>query len=121
MRWVMAKSDAAAGCRLSEEKERTILETLPVEEETQDLAEFFKVFGDPGRLRLLFTLRQGEFCVHDLSRLAGMNQTAVSHQLKTLRQARLVKYRKEGKHVFYSLDDNHIKEILDTGLNHLGD
>ena len=77
---------------------------------TQDLSEFFRVFGDPTRLKILSILDGKELCVHVIADIIDMQQTAVSHQLKILRQSRLVKYRKNGKHVFYSLNDNHIKE-----------
>ena len=96
-----------------------IQDAIPVEEETQDLSEFFKVFGDPTRLKILFLLEGHELCVHVIAEIIDMQQTAVSHQLKILRQSRLVKYRKEGKHVFYSLNDNHIKDLLRTGLEHI--
>ncbi len=92
---------------------------IPVEEEMQDLSEFFKVFSDPTRLKILFILEKQELCVHIIAEALEMQQTAISHQLKILRQSRLVKYRKEGKHVYYSLNDNHIKEILKTGLEHI--
>jgi len=114
----MAATDKKISCNLTEGKAEELKKRLPVEEEIQDLAEFFKVFGDPTRIRILFLLKQGEYCVHDISCLIEMNQTAVSHQLKSLRQARLVKYRKDGKQVFYSLNDSHIEDILAIGLDH---
>ena len=92
---------------------------VPVDEETQDLAEFFKVFGDPTRIKILSVLRDKELCVHVIAQALEMHQTAISHQLKVLRQSRLVRYKKEGKHVFYSLNDNHIDEMLKTGLEHI--
>ena len=92
---------------------------VPVDEETQDLSELFKVFSDPTRLKILSILDGRELCVHIIADVIDMQQTAVSHQLKILRQSRLVKYRKEGKHVYYSLNDNHIKELLRIGLEHI--
>lgn len=83
------------------------------------LAEFFKVFGDATRVKILNALFSSEMCVCDISALLGMNQSAISHQLRTLKQARLVKNRREGKVVYYSLDDEHIKHIFDQGLNHI--
>ncbi len=83
------------------------------------LAEFFKVFADPSRISLLHALHAAELCVCDLSETLGMSQSAVSHQLRLLRAARLVKYRRQGKMAFYSLDDGHIAEILRAGLDHL--
>jgi ArsR family transcriptional regulator len=114
----MPVTDKQKSCNLTEKEAEDLRKLLPIDEEIQDLAEFFKVFGDPTRIRILFLLKQGEYCVHDISNLINMNQTSVSHQLKSLRQARLVKYRKEGKHVFYSLNDSHIKDILAIGLDH---
>jgi len=84
-----------------------------------DLAEFFKMFGDPTRLRILHALSVAEMCVCDLCEYLGMNQSAVSHQLKILRQSRLIKYRREGRNVYYSLDDEHIGQIMKVGLEHL--
>lgn len=117
----MTDAEKKVSCNLTEKQADLLRKKLPVDEEIQDLAEFFKVFGDPSRIRILFLLKEGEFCVHDISTMAEMNQTAVSHQLKSLRQARLVKYRKDGKQVFYSLNDEHIDEIIAIGLNHLSE
>ncbi len=96
-----------------------IKDFIPVDEEVQDLAEFFRVFGDPTRIKILSLLSEKALCVHSISGALDMQQTAISHQLKILRQSRLVRYRKEGRHVFYSLCDNHIKEIISTGLEHI--
>ena len=85
----------------------------------QDLAEFFKIFGDATRIRILQTLLEGERNVGDLADVLEMSQSAVSHQLRVLRQNDLVKYRKEGKTVFYSLDDEHIRMVLEQGMTHL--
>lgn len=84
-----------------------------------NLAEFFKVFGDPTRIKIINALFSSEMCVCDISALLNMNQSAISHQLRTLKQARLVKSRRDGKVVYYSLDDEHIKQIFDQGLNHV--
>ncbi|MDC7222335.1 MAG: metalloregulator ArsR/SmtB family transcription factor [Spirochaetales bacterium] len=108
-------------CRINQEKADKLTEKIPVDEEMQDLAEFIKVFGDPSRLSILFHLREEALCVHDLSQLTGMQQTAVSHQLKMLRQMRLVKYHKEGRMAVYSLNDSHISQILDIGLRHIAE
>jgi ArsR family transcriptional regulator len=115
------KEDRQISCHLTEKEAERLKRGLPVEEEIQDLSEFFKIFGDPTRIRILFLLKSGEFCVHDISVLVDMQQTAVSHQLKLLRHSRLVKYRKEGKKVFYSLDDEHIEKILAVGLEHFNE
>lgn len=88
-------------------------------QDQEKLTTLFKVFGDKTRLSILCALEQEELCVCDLSALLGMTISAVSHQLKVLREARLVKFRKEGKVVFYSLDDDHVKTIFDQGLIHM--
>lgn len=84
-----------------------------------ELAEFFRVFGDSTRIRILYSLIEGELCVQDLAQVLGISQSAVSHQLQTLRANRLVKYRREGKTVYYSLADNHIFSIISQGMEHL--
>jgi ArsR family transcriptional regulator len=86
-----------------------------------DLAELFKVFGDTTRVKILYALFNSEMCVCDIAALLGMTSSAISHQLRVLKQARLVKYRKEGKIVYYSLDDDHIKQIFDQGLLHINE
>lgn len=83
------------------------------------LAEFFKIFGDPARLRILTVLQPGNLSVTDLAEKVEMSQSAVSHQLRMLKQARVVKVRREGKNLFYSLDDEHIDIILKLGMEHI--
>lgn len=95
--------------------------SMPGEETLYDLAELFKVFGDTTRIKILCALFESEMCVCDISALLGMNQSAISHQLRVLKQARLVKYRKDGKVVYYSLDDEHVKQIFDQGLVHINE
>ncbi len=92
---------------------------MPVEENLYDLAELFKVFGDTTRIKILYALTASDMCVCDIAVLLNMTQSAISHQLRVLKQAKLVKYRKEGKVVFYSLDDEHVKTIFDQGLIHV--
>lgn len=92
---------------------------IPEEETLYDLADLFKVLGDSTRIKILCALFQSEMCVCDISALLNMTQSAISHQLRVLKQARLVKYRKEGKVVYYSLDDDHVKGIFDQGLIHI--
>jgi ArsR family transcriptional regulator len=94
-------------------------ENTPPEEELQDLGEFFKVFGDVTRLKILYVLRCAEMCVYDIATLLGMSQSAISHQLRVLKQMDLVKNRREGKTIFYSLADSHIVTILNQGLDHI--
>ena len=96
-----------------------VLQKMPEEETLYDLAEFFKVFGDSTRIRILYALRETELCVCDIASLLGLTQTAVSHQLRVLKSSKLVKARRNGKTVFYSLDDDHIHSILDMGIHHL--
>lgn len=86
-----------------------------------DLADFFKVFGDSTRIRVLDALNHAELCVCDICALLLMSQSAVSHQLRVLKDARLVRNRRDGKVVYYSLDDEHVKEILDIGQEHLNE
>ncbi len=93
--------------------------SMPDEAVLCELSEFFRVFGDSTRIRILYALSRSEMCVCDLSRLLGASQSAISHQLQILRSSRLVKYRREGKTVFYSLDDEHIFSIINIGLEHL--
>jgi ArsR family transcriptional regulator, lead/cadmium/zinc/bismuth-responsive transcriptional repressor len=92
---------------------------IPQEETLYNLAELFKVFGDSTRIKILCVLFETEMCVCDIAALLNMTQSAISHQLRVLKNARLVKYRKEGKVVFYSLDDEHVKQIFDQGLIHI--
>ena len=92
---------------------------MPPEEELYELAEVFKVFGDPTRIRILWALFEAEMCVCDIASLLNMSQSSISHQLRLLKQARLVKFRREGKTVYYSLDDEHVKMIFDQGLVHV--
>ena len=98
-----------------------VQEEMPEEEILYDLAELFKVFGDSTRIKILYVLFQSEMCVCDLSCLLNMTQSAISHQLRVLKSARLVKFRRKGKVVYYSLDDEHIKHIYDAGLNHISE
>lgn len=83
------------------------------------LADCFKVFGDPTRLKILLSLDRGELCVCDLVDLIGMTKSAISHQLASLRAAHLVKYRRDGKNIFYSLDDDHVHSIIACAADHL--
>lgn len=92
---------------------------MPEEEELYDLAELFKVFGDSTRIRILFVLFEAEVCVCDLAEALHMTQSAVSHQLKILKQAKLVNSRREGKSVFYSLADDHVRTMIGQGLEHI--
>lgn len=92
---------------------------MPREEQLFDLAELFKVFGDSTRVKILFVLFESEMCVCDIAQLLGMTQSAISHQLQVLKKSKLVKYRREGKTVFYSLADGHVRTILGQGMEHI--
>ena len=92
---------------------------MPDLEELMTLADLFKVFGDTTRVRILYLLFESELCVCDISTLLGMNQSAISHQLRVLKQAKLVKSRRDGKTVFYSLADEHVRTIIGNGMEHV--
>ena len=94
-------------------------EEMPDDEILYDVAELFKVFGDATRVKILYVLFESERCVYDIAEKLGMTQSAISHQLRVLKQARLVKYRREGKSVYYALADDHIKTIFNQGLEHV--
>lgn len=98
---------------------KVVNEQMPDEEELYDLAELFKVFGDSTRIRILFVLFEAEVCVCDLAQALNMTQPAISHQLKILKQSKLVKARREGKSVFYSLADGHVRTIIAQGREHI--
>ena len=98
-----------------------VRDKMPQEESLYDLAELFKVFGDSTRIRILWALHETEMCVCDIAVLLNMTQSAISHQLRVLKQANLVKNRKEGKVVYYSLVDDHVREIFDQGLIHINE
>lgn len=96
-------------------------QNMPDEEILYDLAELFKIFGDSTRIRILYVLFESEMCVCDIAQLLGMSQSAISHQLRSLKQSKLVKYRREGKTVFYSLADTHVRTILNQGMEHVAE
>jgi ArsR family transcriptional regulator len=98
-----------------------VLRSMPAEENLYDLADFFKLFGDTTRMKILHALSILEMCVCDLSEVLKVSQSAISHQLKTLRQANLVKFRKDKKSVFYSLKDEHVNQIIALGLQHINE
>ena len=100
---------------------KKVLEVMPQGEELQKLADFFKIFGDSTRIRILYALSQSELCVCDIASLLGMGQSAISHQLRILKQMRLVKFRRDGKSVLYSLADGHIETFLAQGMEHIGE
>ena len=93
---------------------------MPTDEEIGALSEFFKILGDPTRMKILWALDGAELCVCDLAVELNMTKSAISHQLNTLRTAKLVKYRRDGKNVYYSLDDEHVNQIIEIALRHIG-
>ena len=92
---------------------------MPDDETLYDLADLFRIFADSTRIKILYVLFEAEMCVCDIAQLLGMTQSAISHQLRALKQAKLVKYRREGKTVFYSLADDHVVTILAQGMEHI--
>ena len=98
---------------------KIVNDTMPEETELYDLAELFKVFGDSTRIRILFVLFEAEVCVCDLAEALHMTQSAISHQLRILKQNKLVKSRREGKSIFYSLADEHVRTIVAQGQEHI--
>lgn len=98
---------------------KIVNDTLPPEDELMELAELFKVFGDSTRIRILYVLFKAEVCVCDLAECLNMTQSAISHQLKILKQSKLVKSRREGKSVYYSLADGHVRTIIAQGREHI--
>ena len=98
---------------------KAVSEKMPDEDKLYDLAELFKVFGDSTRIRILYVLFEAEVCVCDLAETLSMTQSAISHQLKILKQSKLVKSRREGKSVFYSLADGHVRTIIAQGREHI--
>lgn len=104
---------------IDEEKINKVKKELPDENVLVGLSEIFKVLGDSTRLKILLSITSNELCVCDISALIGVSVSAISHQLRLLKNSRLVKYRKEGKMVYYSLDDNHIKSIVNEARKHV--
>ncbi len=115
----MAEFECCETTEVHEELLKIVNETMPEETELYDLAELFKVFGDSTRIRILFVLFEAEVCVCDLAQALNMTQSAISHQLRILKQNKLIKSRREGKSVFYSLADEHVRTIIDQGREHI--
>lgn len=111
--------EKCATTMIHEEVVNRVKEQMPEESKLIETAELLKVFGDPTRIKIICALMKEEMCVCDLSALLEVSQSAVSHQLKTLKQTRLVKYRREGKVIYYSLDDEHVSEIFEAGYKHV--
>ncbi|WP_425592234.1 ArsR/SmtB family transcription factor [Eggerthella sinensis] len=111
--------DNGCSCGCAEHAGASGPEGMPDEEILYDLADLFKVFGDTTRIKILYALMGQELCVADLAELIGATQSAVSHQLRTLKQARLVKFQRDGKNVIYSLSDDHVYTMLAQGMTHI--
>jgi DNA-binding transcriptional ArsR family regulator len=104
---------------IDERKVKSVRRAMKSDEAVGALAETFKILGDPTRVRIAFALAREELCVCDISNLLGVTQSAVSHSLRALRQMKLVRFRKEGKIAYYTLDDEHISRLLDEGFRHV--
>ena len=116
------KQDSAPTCEylnVHEDAVAQVLAALPDDETLYDLSELFRVFGDSTRIKILYVLFESELCVCDIAQLLGLTQSAVSHQLRILKTNRLVKPRKDGKTVFYSLSDDHVRKIIAQGIDHI--
>lgn len=111
--------DMCSSCQYNPKIVARLKNQIPDDETTGQLADMFKVFGDNTRIRILWALFDKELCVYDISNVLGMSQSAISHQLKTLKQARLIKSRRDGKNAFYSIDDDHVKRIIEQMLIHI--
>lgn len=94
-------------------------DTMPPDEILYDLADLFKIFGDTTRIKILYALRESELCVNQIAEKLNMTQSAVSHQLQILKQSKLVRFRRDGKTIFYALNDDHVVTIIDQGMNHV--
>lgn len=106
-------------CEVHKECVDCVKNSMPKEEKFIELSELFKVFGDFTRIKIIFALLKKELCVCDIAELLNMSQSSISHQLRVLKNARLVKFRREGKVVYYSLDDEHVREIISAGFEHI--
>lgn len=115
----MGENNAAEYLHLQAEEVARVMEEMPPDETLYDLAELFKVFGDTTRIRILYALVESELCVGDMAQLLGLTQTACSHQLRVLKNNKLVRCRREGKVMFYSLSDDHVRSILEKGMEHV--
>ncbi len=111
--------ESSKPCKEHEALVAEITETMPDEYTLDQLEELFKIFGDSTRIKILYVLHGGELCVCDIAALLGMTQSAISHQLRLLRQNRLIRARRDGKNIYYSLADDHVRTIMSMGLDHV--
>ena len=120
----MSETSSAERCELMHvhhEIVDKVNQQMPEDEILFDLAELFKIFGDSTRIKILYLLFESEMCVCDIAQLLNMTQSAISHQLQVLKKSKLVKYRRDGKTVFYSLADGHVRTIIDQGMEHVAE
>lgn len=118
----MVQRDALSpteGQALDDQALQKLQDDLPNDEVLYDLAELFRVFGDTTRIKILYALFESELCVNDIAQVVGLSQSAVSHQLRLLKASKLVKFRREGKAMFYSLDDDHVRSMIALGMEHV--
>lgn len=116
----MSKNEFICDCNvIHQDVVNNTVKKMPDSDTFNKLAEFFKIIGDATRTKILFALNQNEMCVCDIANVLGMSKSSISHQLGTLRRSGIVKCRKSGKEVFYMLDDNHVKEVFEIGIEHI--
>lgn len=116
----MSKNEFICDCNIiHQEAVESTLKRMPDDNIFNKLAEFFKILGDTTRTKILFALDQNEMCVCDIANVLGMSKSSISHQLGTLRRSGIVKCRKVGKEVFYTLDDEHVREVFEVGMEHI--
>lgn len=116
----MSKNEFICDCNIiHQDVVDMVLKHFPNKEEFHKIAEFFKILGDNTRSKIIWALTQNEMCVCDIANVLGMSKSSISHQLKTLRYSNFVKYRKEGKTVYYSLSDDHVKSLFQLGFEHI--
>ena len=116
----MSNNEFMCDCNIiHEEVVKDTLNKMPQPELFDKIAEFFKIIGDPTRTKILFALDQNEMCVCDIANVLGMKKSSISHQLATLRKSGIVKCRREGKEIYYTLDDEHVKQVFEIGIEHI--
>lgn len=112
-------TDTCEYIHVHEDIVKQVNDKMPKDEVLYDLGDLFKIFGDTTRIKILYVLFESEMCVCDLAQILNMNQSAISHQLQVLKQSKLVTFRREGKSVFYSLADSHVRSIINQGMEHI--
>lgn len=115
----MAATERPAAQPLDEAALQRLQDDLPGDELLYDLAELFRVFGDSTRIKILYALFESELCVNDIAQVVGLSQSAVSHQLRVLKTNKLVRFRREGKTIYYALDDDHVRSMIALGMEHV--